>query len=142
MKLFCSNTSKAGMRYAAHFAVVMVFYSLAVRYTGSIASHSQPHGWKLYLLASLPTIPIICMLVVVGLYLREETDEYKRVVLVRSVLIATAVTLAYSVFNAFLSNYGGSSPLSPFMPFVVFWVVTGVVQGIQSIVDRVGSNEE
>ena len=51
-------------------------------------------GVVAYALAVLPALPVVGMAVAVGLYFREETDEFERAVRVESALWATGVTLA------------------------------------------------
>lgn len=135
--LFCGPTTKAGKRYLYRMAGVMVFYMLTVfRVTSMVRAH-HPTGVKAYLMAALPTIPVIAMLGVVGLYLQEEQDEFQRVLVVRSLLWAIAVSLGMTAFTDFLRSYDAITSVPPFTQFVVFWVVFGVAQGVQSTIYRV-----
>ena len=70
-------------------------FSVAFSYTAKFAIRfgHLPHGIA-YLVAILPAFPIIGALVVTGLYLAEETDEFQRHLLIESVLGGMAITLA------------------------------------------------
>ncbi|MES2390659.1 MAG: hypothetical protein V4555_03390 [Acidobacteriota bacterium] len=52
---------------------------------------------------------------------------------VRSLLGAIAGVMAMSAFVDFLRSYNAIGALPPFTEFVVFWVLFGVVQGVQSV---------
>jgi cytochrome bd-type quinol oxidase subunit 2 len=140
MALF-GNASKAARRYTRRLLVVMTFYVLAVLAVTRFVHAHHPTGWKLWLMCALPTIPIVAMLGVIGLYLKEETDEFKRMMITRSMLCATAVTLALTAFDDFMRSYGGANVLQPFTTFVTFFIVMGLVEGIQSVMNRVKDDE-
>ena len=76
------------------------------------------------------------MLGVVVLYLREEKDEYQRLLAVRSLLVATFAVLALSTYNDFLRSYGHSSGFPPFTCFVSFWLIFGIANLLQNLGNR------
>jgi hypothetical protein len=137
----CGTMSKAGKRYVWRMLMVSCGYVLAVWGTTSFVVHRHPQGGEVYALALLPTIPVLCMLGVVGLYLREEQDEFQRMLVVRSILLAIAGTLSLSVFGDFLRSYGARKTIPPFTEFVVFWVLFGLVQGVQQTLSRTSRDE-
>jgi hypothetical protein len=59
------------------------------------------HGVLAYALALLPAIPVVAMAVAMGLYFREETDEFERTVRVENALWATGGTLAIATVWGF-----------------------------------------
>jgi lipopolysaccharide export LptBFGC system permease protein LptF len=73
------------------------------------------------------------MLWVVIRYLRDERDEYQRMLVVRSLLCAAFAILALSAYTDFLRSYGNLPALPPFTEFVAFWIVFGFAQAFQSI---------
>lgn len=141
MSIFCTNPSKASKRYAQRVAFMMSFYVLAVYRVTKLVHDHHPTGWKLFVAASLPAIPIMALLVMVGLYLHEEADEYKRLMVVRSMLVAIGVTLAITAVTDFLRSYGAISQVPPFTEFVVFWLVMALAQGVQSLMNRVRDDD-
>jgi len=82
----------------------------------------QPTGFALWALAALPVIPIIAVIVLFGRYLRDESDEFKRDVVVRCLLWGTAGCLATDLLADYLRIYGWKSDFPPFTSFWVFFV--------------------
>jgi hypothetical protein len=140
-EMICTNTTKAGKRYLQRFAGVMVAYLATVWSVTTYVHAHHPTGVMLYLLAFAPAIDVIAMIGVVGLYLREEEDEFKRYQLVVSILWAIGITLAFTAVVDFLRSYGAIGPIPPFREFTIFWVSMGLVEGVQSLRNRVGSSE-
>ena len=140
--IFCSNQSKAGKQYTQRLIVVMLLYLLTVWLVTPLVRTHHWIGAKLYLAAALPTIPILFMLLVVGLYLRDERDEFKRHQTVVSMLWAIAITLGFTAFTDFLRSYGAITAVPPFTEFVTFWMSMGIVNAVQTIRSRVGTDEE
>jgi hypothetical protein len=120
----------------------MVLYITAVSRITAVVREHRITGVKLFLLASVPAIDIVAMLVVIGLYLKEEADEFKRHQMVVSILWAIGVTLALNAFVDFLRSYGAIQAPPPFTEFIVFWIVMGVAQAVQSIRNRVKDDDE
>lgn len=132
---------KASKRYMQRLAAVMFFYMLTVwRVTAMVRTHHFS-GRGLYFAAALPTVPVIAMLVVVGLYLREERDEFSRQQTVISMLWAIAITLGFAAFTDFLRSYGAIGTVPPFTEFTIFWISMGIVSAMQTIRNRVRSDE-
>jgi hypothetical protein len=135
--VFCSNSNNpAKRRYLRRSAGVMVSYVGLVSVSHTSVHRWHPQGWHLYLAAALPTIPILCLAYVVGLYLREEKDEYQRDVVIRGMLWGTAVVLSMTVFSSFLHAYGWDGQLPEFSEFITFWLVAFVVKMYYRVADR------
>lgn len=133
---FSSTASPAVKRYTAGVALTMTGYVLAVLGTSTFVHHHHPNGFEVYLLAAIPSFCIFAMLGVVAIYLRDEKDEYQRMLVVRSILVAAFVILAMSAFTDFLRSYGDLPGLPPFAEFVSFWIIFAIAQGVQSIGNR------
>jgi formate-dependent nitrite reductase membrane component NrfD len=134
---FSSQASPAVRRYTRGVALAMSGYVLAVLGTSTfVHNHPHPRGPILYLLSALPSFCIFAMLAVVVTYLRDEHDEYQRMLAVRSIVCAAFAILAMSAYTDFLRSYGHVAGLPPFTDFVVFWIVFGIAQAVQSIQGR------
>jgi hypothetical protein len=130
---FSATTSRAIRRYTRGILLTMSGYVLAVFGTSTyVHHHPHPHGAALYLISALPSFCIFAMLGVVVTYLRDEHDEYQRMVAVRSILCATFAILAIGAYTDFLRAYGDFQGLPPFTGFVAFWIIFGVAQAVQS----------
>ena len=127
----------AKRRYVIRFLSTMGVYAIAVLAVVSYLVRSHPTGPRsvppnlLYVLAVLPALPIVGSIVVVGLYLAEEKDEFQRRLIEWSLLWGMGGTLATTSVCGFLemfarvhftSHYG--SPL--FWVFPLFWICTGM----------------
>jgi len=107
--------SAAARRYRRRFLVAMGLYVLAL--TGAIeADKLLPAGGVLhYGLAVLPALPLMAAIAVMGLYLKEETDEFERASQAESALWATGGLLALATVWGFLELFG-------LVPHVQSWV--------------------
>jgi hypothetical protein len=68
--------------------------------------HLHPTGVLAYLCAFLNSMPMIAFIVVFGLYLAEEKDDFMRALWVQSILWGIGVTLTITTFCGTLANYG------------------------------------
>ena len=133
---FSATASPAVRRYNKGIGLTMSGYVLATLGTTRFVSRNHPHGAAVYLLSALPSFCIFAMLAVVIIYLRDEKDEYQRMLVVRSLLAATFAGLALDAYSDFLRSFGDLPALPPFTSFVAFWVIFGIAQAIQSIGSR------
>jgi len=72
----------------------VVVYLVLVLLTTWLVRHQHVKGWLLYVVAVLPTLPVLRMLQAVALYVAEETDEFMRLLIVRSILMGAAAMMA------------------------------------------------
>jgi hypothetical protein len=98
-------------------------------------------GWALYFWALVPCIPVLRLIHVLALYIQEESDEFQRLLVVRSVLWGGAAMLAVAAFSDFLRSYTKIGNLPPFTMFMVFWCVFGLAQGVQAMMNPAGSDD-
>jgi hypothetical protein len=133
--------SKAEKRYTTRMLIAMSIYILLVLATTHLVRREHITGVWLYVCAVLPSLPILRVLQVVGLYLKEETDEFMRQQVVTSLLWAMAAVLALTAFTDFLRSYTTFAGLPPFSVFVSFWIIFGLAQAIQSRLNQVTTDE-
>jgi hypothetical protein len=133
-------STPASKRYQRRVIVTMVLYMAVLFGAISIVKHTHPHGWLLYTISLLPAIPILAMLGSLGVYLKEEKDEYVRMITMRSLLAGTAALLAVLVVNDFLRSISGAGALPVFTSWIVFFVVFGVAQAVQTMGNRVSDD--
>ena len=87
---------------------MMIAISLyVVALTGAITAFVRLHptGPLAYLLAVAPALPIVATIVIMGLYLREETDEFERTVQMESALWAIGGVLVVATVWGFLEMF-------------------------------------
>ena len=141
MELICRNPTKAARRYTQRMGTIGLIYVATVLVITRYVHQTHPVGAKLFALSLAPALNVVAMILVVGRYLREEVDEFKRYQLVVAILVAVGATLAMVACTDFLRSYGAMSELPPFTTFVVFWMVMALVQAVQSFRNRVRSDE-
>jgi hypothetical protein len=81
-------------------------------------------GMLAYPVAILPALPILGTLVLTGIYLAEETDEFQRNLLIQSLLGGIGVTLAATTISGYLERFVHSPHLDPVLVYPIFWFST------------------
>ena len=71
-----------------------------------------------------------------GRYLQEESDEFPRMVVIRSLLVGTAAMLGLVMLSDFLRTLTPLGALPPFVSFVVFCAGFGITQLVQTLTNR------
>lgn len=118
----------AQRRYLLRFFPAMAAYMLVLFACIRAMRVYQPQGAALFLLSLLPALPLLVTIVVMGLYLVEEKDEFIRARLVTSMIGGIGVTLAVTTVWGFLEN-GGVVPHFPtFLAFPLWCGSFGLVQ--------------
>lgn len=115
----CMTPTEAARRYRRRMSLASWAYVAALLL--AIAAYKQLHwtGVLAYAAALLPAAPLIGMFVSMGLYLREETDEFQRTMQVESSLWATGAVLVLCAGWGFLEMFG-------LAPHVEAWVLVPV----------------
>jgi uncharacterized membrane protein len=108
--------TSATLRYNRRVLVMSFGYLLALFAALGITRQVSVHGPLLWILAILPSIPITGMVVTMGRFLIEETDEYQRMRMVRASLVATGFVLVLASLWGFLEMFG-------LVPHVWLWAV-------------------
>ena len=93
-------------RYNRRFTAMSFGYVIALFAAIGLDREGQVHGPFLWLLALLPTVPIVGMIVTIARLLVEETDEYQRMRMIRAALIATGLLLTLASIWGFLEMFG------------------------------------
>ena len=136
----CSIT-RAGRRYVQRMGAIGLVYLATVWVITRYIHQHHPTGSKLFVLAAVPAFDVVAMIAVVGIYLRDEVDEFKRHQLIVSILWAVGFTLALMAFVDFLRSYNSIAAPPPFMEFTVFWISMALVQAVQAFRNRVRGDE-
>jgi len=126
----CLPKNSAARRYLYRLFTTLAFY-IAFLVT-AVWAFSRYHltGALAYLLAVLPALPIVGMVVVVGLYLAEEKDEFQRAVLVQALLGGIGATLVVTTAWGFLENYAHFQRLNILMIWPLYLIFVGISYGL------------
>lgn len=115
-------------RYRRRLAVAMIAYFLFL--VGSLTLLRDGHltGPLLWIVAAAPAIPILGVLAVMGLYLKEEPDEFERMIHVESMLWGLGAVLSVSTVWGFLANADVVPKPPLFLVFPLFCLAWGFSQ--------------
>ncbi len=118
--------TNAQRRYLLRFLPTMLFYVGFLFLAKWIFKHHHPTGPAAYILAALPALPIIAVLVIVGLYIAEEADEFERSVVIQSQLWGIGGTLAITTFWGFLEIFLPVAHFPVYLTTVIYWICVGI----------------
>lgn len=112
-------------RYQRRTMAASALYVAAL--IGAIAVHRllPPDGWEAYAVAVAPALPVIGVIVTMGLYLRDETDEFQRAVHAEAALWATGGLLAIATVWGFLEMFGLVVHVEAWAAFPIWAVFQG-----------------
>ena len=102
----CVTPSAAALRYRRRFMIAMTAYVFTLLGSTVLFVDAKPPVWLAWPLALAPAVAIIASIVVMGLYLREETDELERAIVSEAALWATGGLLAIASTWGFLEQFG------------------------------------
>lgn len=123
-----NSKSLAGRRYLKRFIPTMVAYIVLVFGASFAFDQLDLAGPVAWALAIAPAIPILGVIAVMGLYLKEETDEFQRNILVESMLWGFGLTMAVTSVWGFAEIYVHALPLPAFWVFPMFCMGMGLSQ--------------
>jgi hypothetical protein len=121
-----SQQTPAARRYLRRIATTSLLYLVATFLAYHVFWHAHIAFWPAVGLALIPSIPIVAIIVFVGIYLKEETDEFQRVLYMQSLLCGTGGTLAVLSFWGFLHLFAHVPGVDAFHIFAFFWLLTGL----------------
>jgi hypothetical protein len=124
--MICSTNNPAQRRFFYRFAVVMLLYVALLVPTVVAFVRFKPIGMLAYSLAVLPALPILGMLLVIGMYLAEEKDEFIRNMQIQSLLGGMGLTLALVSVWGFLENFAQVPRLQLILVYPIFWGFVGL----------------
>jgi cobalamin synthase len=119
-----------------------IVYALLVFLSAWCVKHEVPEGkFWLYFWSLLPTAPLLGMVARMAKYLKDETDEYQRLMTMQSLLMGTAALVITLLVSDFLRAFAKASPMEPFVGFVIFASVMGLTKMVQRFRNRVRDDE-
>ena len=132
-----SAAKAAYRRYLWRFFPTMIAYVVIVYGVSWLFDRGQaPDGPLGYALAVLPAIPVIGVIIIMGLYVVEETDEFMRMRHVMALLIGMGLTLSATVAWGCLEIYMHVAHLDAFWIFPMFCIAWGFSSGVLARVYR------
>lgn len=100
-----SQPSPALRRHNRDMMIAMSFYVVGLMVAIWGFKELSPVGPLAYLLALAPSLPVVAVVALMARYLRDETDEFQRVMMLHSALVATFLTLVIATVWGFLEMF-------------------------------------
>ena len=88
--------------------------------------YGHASGAVAYVVAILPAFPIMGALVGTGLYMAEEKDEFRRAMLIQSLLGGIGLTLSTTTVLGFLEDFSLAPHMSLVYIYPMFWIFTAL----------------
>lgn len=126
----------AAHRYRRRFSAVTGAYVALIAANTGVSIAFDPPQAVLGAMAFVTALPIIGMLVVIGLYLREETDEFIRDRIVTSMLIGLGILFSVTSILGLLQFERIVGSLPVFLAFPLWCAAWGLTQGVLAVRDR------
>lgn len=133
MPLFCRNKTLNPMqrRFGLLFSTTLILTALLYLFSIHIVHPGSTPPWKPALFF-LPAIPFLVMMLLIPRYLRQEKDEFVRLLVMRSLLWGFAVPMLVDTIWGFLSKlWPLDSALLPMMNVDLFCVAALFALAIQ-----------
>jgi hypothetical protein len=115
----------------------MAVYSIMIFSVDFVVRRMHPEGRMIWLFAALPVVPIVGVALCIGLYLREETDEFHRDMVTRCLLWGLGALVVTLALQFFLGAYGWKGQWSPSVSILTFAVAMAVAKITYRIANRV-----
>ncbi|HEY2860978.1 MAG TPA: hypothetical protein VGJ21_21390 [Terracidiphilus sp.] len=120
----CTLSNPAQRSYVVRSFIMALLCVLVTGGAAMVFRLGHPSGWPAYVVAILPAFPIMGVLVVAGLYLAEEKDEFQRAMTIQSYLGGIGLTLATTTTWGYLEDFAHAPHLSMVWIFPMFWIFT------------------
>jgi hypothetical protein len=118
----CTPAMKRYQRRAMAAGVVYMGALLAAAFTYK-AMH--PTGVLAWIIGVAPSVPVVGMILALGVYLREETDEFQRAIQTEAALWATGGLLTLATVWGFLEMFGLVIHVEVWAAFPIWAVLLG-----------------
>jgi len=128
--MFCSANNPAVKRYLARFVWAMVAYAIFLILSVLVFVHYRPTGVIAWTLAVLPAVGIIWQMVIFGLYLGEEKDEFMRNLQIQAMLWGIGSTLTVTTVWGFLEGFVHIHHMDPILVYPIFCILSDLSAGL------------
>jgi hypothetical protein len=102
--------------------------NIALAFWGYDYLHLHPGGFLAYLCAIVFALLGVALIVILGLYLKEEQDEFERAVWVQSMLWGIGTTLTVITVWGSLVEFDLVKSLKPMFFFPLFFLITAIAR--------------
>lgn len=129
-------STPAQRRYNRDALILCAVYAGLLILSIRVFQGGPPRGAAAVGVALLPALPIIGLFAAIGRYLVSERDEYLRLLMVREVLVASALALTVATAWGFLESFGVAPRIDAYFIAVVWFAGLGLGSCINRLVER------
>jgi uncharacterized membrane protein YcfT len=122
----CLPNNQAWKRYNKRYFMAFPPYLVLMFVATHILRHNHPSRPLGIVIATVPSIPLVAIIAIAGLYLKEETDEFQRSIFQQSLLWSIGLVLAVTSIWGLLEMIAGVPHLPIFFVFPGFCVFFGI----------------
>lgn len=140
--MLCDGKTPARKRYERGVLRQMAAYLVVILCSSWFVKHDGGERFYLYFWSIVPAIPIVGVVLGMAKYLRDETDEFQKQKVMRSILVGTASLLVAVVVNDFLRAFAKADGLPPFLAYLIFMAGMAIAEFIQWLRYRVRDDEK
>ncbi len=126
--MWSKNWTPAFKRYQVRVIGASLLYAVALCGAVWLFKHQPPTGALRYVVAAAPAVPLVGIIVAMGLFLREEDDEFQRRLMVEQMLWSTGATLTVATVWGFLENFGLTPHYEAYWGAVVWFAMFGLAR--------------
>lgn len=141
MSIICKAETTAKRRYQRDVLRFAAAYMVVLFCSAWFVKHDGGERFYRYFWSILPAIPVVAMILRMARYLREESDEYQRLMTMQSILVGAGSLLVAVVVDDFVRGFAGGPDLPPFTGFLVFCAGMAIAQAAQKMRNRVPADE-
>lgn len=126
--MWSRDWTPAFRRYQHRVIGSSLIYAAALCGAVWLFKHHPPEGALGYAVAVAPAIPLMGIIASMGLFLKEEVDEFRRAVMVEQILWATGATLAFAKIWGFLESFGLARHMEAYWGACVWFAMFGLAR--------------
>jgi hypothetical protein len=112
------------------FLATMLLYAMFLIASVWAFVHFRPTGALAWVLATLPGLTIVGQIVVFGMYLAEEKDEFVRTLQMQSMVLGIGATLAVTTVWGFLEAFVHVRHLDLILVYPLYCALAGISYGL------------
>jgi hypothetical protein len=128
--MWSRHCTRAFKRYQQRVIASALVYAVALCAAVWLFKHHVPAGALRYAVAVAPALPIVGIVASMGLFLKEEDDEFQRTLMIEQVLWGTGGALVLASIWGFLENFGLVDHLEAYWGVVVWFAMFGLARAV------------
>ena len=128
--MWSKHWTPAFKRYQLRVISSSIVYAAALLVAVWLFKHHAPEGVLRYAVAVAPALPLVGVIASMGLFLKEEDDEFQRRLMIEQMLWGTGGALVLATVWGFLENFGLARHMEAYWGVVAWFALFGVARCI------------